>query len=134
MRLEKQYIQNKIHQQHGEEFTFWYQHTISKTGPIPHWIAKDSEKGAYDIPEVHGAFIAWLELTGKGKSSVIDLMVVSKSYGWAMSTDGEVYGLIAGDQGFEKTGIQLSGTDLEIWKLGIEQHDAIEDKLDECNK
>ena len=106
---------------------------FQRLGQFPTGLLR-TQKGAYDIPEVHGAFIAWLELTGKGKSSVIDLMVVSKSYGWAMSTDGEVYGLIAGDQGFEKTGIQLSGTDLEIWKLGIEQHDAIEDKLDECNK
>lgn len=65
------------------------------------------------------------ELEGKvhqGSSANIDCSVVQSAYDWTISDDGEVLGLIAGDLGYERTGIKLSGETLEIWRLGVKAY------------
>lgn len=45
-------------------------------------------------------------VAGKGIND-IDIDVITKAYGWTLSAEGEVLGLIAGDMGYERTGIRL---------------------------
>jgi hypothetical protein len=49
------------------------------------------------------------------KSSDIDLLTIKSSYGWTIADDGEVHGLVAGDMGYEPTGIKIPVEDLEAW-------------------
>lgn len=44
-----------------------------------------------------------------------DIEVIKDSYGFTISDDGEVYGLVAGDQGYESTNIMIPVEDLEAW-------------------
>lgn len=41
--------------------------------------------------------------------------VLKDAYDFTISIDGEVYGLVAGDQGWEKTGIKIDIEDLIAW-------------------
>lgn len=50
----------------------------------------------------------------------IDYEVIKKSYGWTISTKGELCGLIAGDHGFMPTGIFLDEDSMEVWNAGLE--------------
>ena len=43
----------------------------------------------------------------------LDMDVIKRAYGWRLSVDGEIWGLIAGDQGYEPTGIFLD--DFKHW-------------------
>jgi DNA/RNA-binding domain of Phe-tRNA-synthetase-like protein len=43
------------------------------------------------------------------------LEIIKQSYGFTISNDGEVYGLVAGDQGYEFTNIVIPIEDLEAW-------------------
>lgn len=45
----------------------------------------------------------------------INWEVLKQSYGFTISDDGEIYGLVAGDMGYEKTGIFIPVEDLEAW-------------------
>lgn len=53
-------------------------------------------------------------------AKMIDLKVVQEAYDFTIGTDGELYGLVTGDMGYEPTGIKLDHVSLEIWKLGLE--------------
>ena len=46
---------------------------------------------------------------------VPDSKIIEQSYGFTISNDGEVYGLIAGDMGYEPTNIVIPIEDLEAW-------------------
>lgn len=46
---------------------------------------------------------------------MIDIDVINSAYGWTIGNDGEVWGLVAGDMGYEKTGIKIPIEDLEAW-------------------
>ena len=48
----------------------------------------------------------------------INMAVIGAAYGWTIDADGSLLGLVNGDIGYEETGIQLDGKDLEIWKRG----------------
>ena len=52
--------------------------------------------------------------------SKLDIGVINRSYGWTIATNGELHGLVAGDMGYEPTGIVLDADSLEIWNLGME--------------
>lgn len=52
-------------------------------------------------------------------STKLNLDVLRKAYGWAITDDGEVHGLTAGDMGYESTGIKLDGDALAIWRAGV---------------
>lgn len=45
----------------------------------------------------------------------IDLNTIKQSYGWTIADDGEVWGLVAGDMGFEPTGIKIPVDHLNAW-------------------
>lgn len=45
----------------------------------------------------------------------VDLDVIMEAYKFTISDDGEVYGLVAGDMGYEKTGISIPVEDLKAW-------------------
>jgi hypothetical protein len=38
---------------------------------------------------------------------MVDLVVIQKAYGWTVADDGELCGLVAGDMGYEDTGIMI---------------------------
>ncbi len=42
-----------------------------------------------------------------GQTNGVNLGVVRAAYAWTISDDGEVYGLTAGDHGYESTGIKI---------------------------
>lgn len=44
-----------------------------------------------------------------------DFKVIEKAYGWTVADDGEVWALIAGDQGYVPSGIKIPVEDLQIW-------------------
>lgn len=54
----------------------------------------------------------------------VKLNVIARSYGFELSSDGEIHGLTAGDQGYEQTGIKLEGRGLEMWKAAWEKSAA----------
>lgn len=58
-----------------------------------------------------------LEAQNKRKSTLpqVDLDVIMEAYEFTISDDGEVYGLVAGDMGYEKTGISIPVEDLKAW-------------------
>lgn len=60
----------------------------------------------------------WARLESAG----IQTNVLADAYDWAIDVEGELYGLIAGDQGYEKTGIKLNETDTKIWNMGVNQY------------
>jgi hypothetical protein len=45
--------------------------------------------------------------------------VLTQAYGWSIDIDGELHGLVAGDMGYEPTGLRLEGTELANWKMGL---------------
>jgi hypothetical protein len=49
----------------------------------------------------------------------IDYKVIRAAYDFTVDVHGEVCGLVAGDHGYEGTGIKLDGVSLEIWELGL---------------
>jgi len=66
-------------------------------------------------------------------SNGVKLGVVRKSYGWTLDNEGQVLGLIAGDMGFESTGITLDKETVEIWKQGILASSDLADESDSGN-
>lgn len=58
-----------------------------------------------------------LEAQNKRKLTLpqVDLDVIMEAYEFTISDDGEVYGLVAGDMGYEKTGIIIPVEDLRVW-------------------
>lgn len=48
----------------------------------------------------------------------LDNIVIDAAYDWTFDIYGELHGLVAGDMGYEPTGIKLDGVSLEIWELG----------------
>lgn len=50
----------------------------------------------------------------------VDKQVIDSAYDWTIDVHGELLGLVAGDMGYEPTGIKLSGDTLKIWQLGCE--------------
>lgn len=56
--------------------------------------------------------------------------IIKAAYGWTIDIHGELHGLVAGDMGYEPTGIKLDGVTLEIWELGIEAWQAKTKKPD----
>lgn len=57
----------------------------------------------------------------------IKLDVITRAYGWTISTEGEVAGLIAGDMGYEGTGIKIPLDHLSA--VLHDDHEKIEDTL-----
>lgn len=57
----------------------------------------------------------------ENKPGAIMFDVLDASYGFTICTDGELHGLIAGDMGYEPTGIKLDCESLEIWNLGVKE-------------
>lgn len=55
---------------------------------------------------------------------VIDHDVIDSSYEFAIFTDGQVYGLINGDMGYEETGIFIDEVSVDIFKAGLRVIDA----------
>lgn len=51
---------------------------------------------------------------------LVNLEVLNSAYCWTISADGELFGLVAGDMGYEPTGIKLDDVSLEIWRLGMQ--------------
>ena len=51
--------------------------------------------------------------------SSVDLETIKKAYGWTISTDGEICGLIAGDHGYMGCGIFLDSDSMEVWNAGL---------------
>ena len=49
------------------------------------------------------------------KTLDIDLPVIKAAYGFTVADDGEIYGLVAGDMGYEPTGIKIPVEDLKAW-------------------
>ena len=45
----------------------------------------------------------------------IKLDVIKQAYGWTISNDGEVLALVAGDEGYERTGIKIHIQHLKLW-------------------
>ncbi len=68
-------------------------------------------------------YLKWKELTHKIESMKpilnLDMDVLRDSYDFTLSTEGEVCGLIAGDQCFVPTGIKLNVDDVAIWVAGL---------------
>lgn len=63
---------------------------------------------------------------GENITQAIDFGVIKNSYGWTIAVDGELHGLVAGDMGYEPTGIKLDADSLEIWNLGIAAWEKME--------
>ena len=61
----------------------------------------------------------------------IDKDVIDAAYDFTIFTNGELHGLIAGDMGYEPTGIKLDGVSLEIWTLGLKEWTRIRDQSKE---
>lgn len=53
------------------------------------------------------------------KQAGIDINVLTHAYDWTISIDGELYGLTAGDQGYENSGIKLNETDTTAFNAGM---------------
>lgn len=53
----------------------------------------------------------------------INYDVIKEAYGFTISKDGGLYGLINGDMGYEHTGIQLDEYTVGVWKKGVEEQD-----------
>ncbi len=45
----------------------------------------------------------------------VNFDVIKRSYGWSIGSDGQLYGLVAGDMGYEPTGIFLEGDEYDFW-------------------
>jgi hypothetical protein len=56
----------------------------------------------------------------------IEYDVLRKSYSFTISDNGEIFGLVAGDHGYEPTGIILNDETIEIWKAGVAANDKRE--------
>jgi hypothetical protein len=59
----------------------------------------------------------------------IDLDVLHKAYGFTLTVDGEVHGLVAGDQGYDPTGIRISPDvweEIVAWWKGIGRREGVE--------
>jgi hypothetical protein len=46
-------------------------------------------------------------MSEQAKTNGIDLEVITTAYGWSIDREGQVWGLVAGDQGYEPTGIVI---------------------------
>ncbi len=60
--------------------------------------------------------------------SKIDYEVIKTAYEFTVADDGEIYGLVAGDHGYEATGIAIPIDHLEAW-AEYQVKDAITDFL-----
>lgn len=58
--------------------------------------------------------------TGQSALAETNLDVLARSYHWALTIDGKLMGLTAGDLHYEDTGIALDGSDLVTWKYGCD--------------
>lgn len=58
-----------------------------------------------------------------------DLDVISRAYGWEIATDGELMGLVAGDHGYEGTGIFVPKYDLSEARIAAARNEALEEAL-----
>ena len=74
------------------------------------------------LAEVHTRAFRSESLWARLKSAGIKADVLADSYDWAIDIDGELNGLVAGDMGYEKTGIKLNATDTAIWNAGIDKY------------
>jgi hypothetical protein len=74
------------------------------------------------LAEVHTRAFRSESLWSRLEASGIKANVLADSYDWAIDIDGELNGLVAGDMGYEKTGIKLNETDTKIWHIGLEQY------------
>lgn len=45
----------------------------------------------------------------------VDLEIVKEAYAFTVADDGVVWGLTAGDMGYENTGIEIPVEDLQLW-------------------
>jgi hypothetical protein len=62
-----------------------------------------------------------------------DLEVIKKAYGWTIGNNGEVFGLVAGDMGYELTNIEIPIEHLEAWALYNYKNAEIERLREELN-
>lgn len=60
----------------------------------------------------------------------LDLGVLYLSYDWTLDAEGQLMGLIAGDMGYEATGLRLDEDTIKIWKLGVERNAEVFKKVD----
>ncbi len=51
-----------------------------------------------------------------------DLEITNRAYSFYSGTDGQIWGLTAGDHGYEPTGLVVDDDTFEIWKLGLEAY------------
>ncbi len=64
----------------------------------------------------------------------IQYKIIGEAYGFTISTDGEVHGLVDGDMGYEGTGIMLDPSTKAIWDLGIKEKERLVILRDEDKK
>jgi hypothetical protein len=62
----------------------------------------------------------------------LKLDVIQKSYGFTIDVHGEVCGLVAGDMGYEGTGIFLDEETKRIWDSGVEDNTRTNTDLEEA--
>jgi hypothetical protein len=60
--------------------------------------------------------------------SKIDMDVIQRAYAWTLSAEGEVYGLVAGDMGYEPTGIVVDADTMKACKMLVAQAEAERDE------
>lgn len=78
-----------------------------------------------DTIQARGALILLEQANQKTialKQSGINIDVLTHAYDWTIAIDGELYGLTAGDQGYEPSGIKLNETDSEAFNIGMAEH------------
>jgi hypothetical protein len=74
------------------------------------------------LAEVKTRAFRSVSLWARLKAAGINADVIADAYDWAIDVDGELHGLVAGDMGFEKTGIKLNEDDIKIWRLGVDRY------------
>lgn len=82
-------------------------------------------------PEGRLCFIRCPECEDKWFSPDID--VISKAYAFTIANNGEVYGLVAGDMGYECTNIAIPVEGLEAWAKYNYKDAEIEKLREELN-
>lgn len=74
------------------------------------------------LAEVHTRAYRSETLWARLKAGGINPDVLVDAYGWTIDIDGELHGLVAGDMGYEGTGIKLNETDTAIWNSGVHKY------------
>lgn len=58
----------------------------------------------------------------------INYKIIENAYSFIINENGEIYGLVYGDMGYEPTGIKLDNDTLKIWQIGSMIWKILQDK------